>query len=97
MVVAQSSLADLGFAMEAEETARIVKTHKLPSAQAEKSTNVFTVMIMRGENLLGKGLNKPADAFVHVTDKESGERLLKTRTVLGAEDPRWYVNHQCQR
>jgi hypothetical protein len=88
MGAAQASLEDMVYAMEADETARIVKEHKLPGAQPEKSgTNIFTVTIMRGQCILGKGLSKAADGFVVVV--AGGERIFKTRTVLGAEDPRW--------
>jgi hypothetical protein len=89
MGAAQVCLDDLHFALEAEETARIVREHKLPNGPPEKNRNVFTVTIMRGEGILGKGSNKGADGFVTVTDKETGERLIKTRTVLGQEDPKW--------
>ena len=88
MGAAKACLDDLVFAMEAEETARIVKTHKRLSNGGDKSRLIFSVTVMRGENLLGKGL-KSADAFVIITDPETGERLLKSRTVLGVEDPRW--------
>ncbi|KAK8843517.1 hypothetical protein IAR55_007177 [Kwoniella newhampshirensis] len=90
MGAAQVSLEDLVFAMEAEETARIVKEHKLNGALPDKATrHVFTIIVLRGDSLLGRGLSKAADSFVTVVDKETGERLIKTRTVLGAEDPRW--------
>lgn len=82
MGAAQISLDDLVFAMEAEETARIVK----PATNA-KQRYVFSVTVMRGENLLGK--TKAADAFVTITNRMTNERHLKSRTVLGAEDPRW--------
>jgi len=86
MGAAQISLDDLVYAMEAEETARIVK----PATPA-RQRYVFSVTIMRGENLLGK--SKAADAFVCVNTLRGSERLLKSRTVLGAEDPRWSVIH----
>ncbi|ORY25540.1 hypothetical protein BCR39DRAFT_543937 [Naematelia encephala] len=92
MSAAQVCLEDLVYALEAEDTARIVKEHKLSSgisASDKPGRNVFTVTVMRGENMLGKGLGKPADAFVTVVDRETGERLVKSRTILGAEDPRW--------
>lgn len=82
MGAAQISLDDLVFAMEAEETARIVK----PASNA-KQRHVFSVTVMRGENLLGK--SKAADAFVVISNRMTNERHLKTRTILGAEDPRW--------
>lgn len=82
MGAAQISLDDLVYAMEAEETARIVK----PTTSA-KLRYVFSVTVMRGENLLGK--SKAADAFVCVADRTTNARLLKSRTVVGAEDPRW--------
>lgn len=82
MGAAQISLDDLVYAMEAEETARIVK----PTTSA-KPRYVFSVTVMRGENLLGK--SKAADAFVCVADRTTNARLLKSRTVVGAEDPRW--------
>jgi len=86
MSAAQACLEDLSLAMEADVTTRIVQTR---INGVEKLRHIFTVTVMRGENLLGKGLNKPADAFVIITDRETGDRLLKSRTVLGAEDPRW--------
>ncbi len=90
MGAAQEFIEDQYVAMEAEDTARIVKAHNVSSHQADRPVrNIFTLTIMRGQGLLGKSLSKPADAFVVVADKENGERLLKTRTVLGAEDPRW--------
>nr|XP_019009601.1 cytoplasmic protein [Kwoniella pini CBS 10737]OCF48382.1 cytoplasmic protein [Kwoniella pini CBS 10737] len=91
MSAAKQSLEDLMYAMEAEDTARIIKqansvNKSLPDKTAR---HVFTVTILRGENLVGKGGSKPADSFIVVTDREDGSRLIKTRTLLGAEDPRW--------
>ena len=90
MGAARACLEDLIYAMEAEDTARIIKSHKAPMHGGEKlqHRHVLSVKVIRGENLLGRG-SKPADGFAVITDKESGERLLKSRTVLGAEDPRW--------
>lgn len=82
MGAAQISLEDLIYAMEADETARIVK----PKATG-KARYVFSITVMRGQNLFGK--SKPADGFVVVGEVGGGERLLKTRTVLSSEDPRW--------
>lgn len=89
MGAAKVCLDDLVFALEAEETAQIIKAHKLPNGPPEKHRNVFTVSILRGEGILARGLTKGADGFVVVTDKDTGERLIKTRTVLGQEDPKW--------
>lgn len=92
MGAAQTCLEDMSFAMEAEDTARIIKAHHLSGAQPDKAIrHVFTVTILRGENLLGKGLIKAADGFVVVLDKQSGDRCIKTKTVLGTEDPKWCV------
>ena len=91
---AKDCLEDLIHAMEAEETARIVKTHKPPLNGGDKSRLIFNVTIMRGESMFGKNLNKPADTFVVITDRETGDRLLKSRTILGVEDPRWLVVHE---
>lgn len=88
MGAAQICLDDLVFALEAEDTARIVKQNKPPGVP-ERARHVFSVTIMRGEGILTKGLGKGADGFVVVTDTQTGERLIKTRTVLGQEDPRW--------
>ncbi|ADV25829.1 cytoplasmic protein [Cryptococcus gattii E566] len=90
MGAAKTCLEDMSFAMEAEDTARIIKAHHLSGAQPDKAIrHVFTVSILRGENLLGKGLVKAADGFVVVLDKQSGERCIKTKTVMGTEDPKW--------
>nr|XP_018258943.1 cytoplasmic protein [Kwoniella dejecticola CBS 10117]OBR81101.1 cytoplasmic protein [Kwoniella dejecticola CBS 10117] len=95
MSAAKQSLEDLMYAMEAEDTARIMKqaanVNKIGGSAGDKNSirHVFTVTILRGENLVGRGGSKPADGFIIVTDKENGERLIKTRTILGAEDPRW--------
>ncbi|ORX38986.1 hypothetical protein BD324DRAFT_618118 [Kockovaella imperatae] len=48
-----------------------------------------TVTLMRGSGMLAKGSTKAADAFVVFSDKETGDRLLKTQTILGNENPRW--------
>ena len=88
MGAAQICLDDLVFALEAEDTARIVKQNKPPGVP-ERSRHIFSVTIMRGEGILNKSLGKGADGFVTVTDAQTGERLIKTRTVLGQEDPRW--------
>jgi hypothetical protein len=90
MGAAQICLDDLVFALEAEDTARIVKQNKPPGVP-ERSRHIFSVTIMRGEGILNKNLGKGADGFVTVTDAQTGERLIKTRTVLGQEDPRWYA------
>ncbi|WVQ81673.1 hypothetical protein IAT38_003798 [Cryptococcus sp. DSM 104549] len=91
MGAAQTSLEDMSFAMEAEDCARIVKAHKLGAGAAPERgvRHVFTVTVLRGEGLLGRGLHKPADGFVTVVDKETGERCVKTKTILGVEDPKW--------
>ncbi|KIR25299.1 cytoplasmic protein [Cryptococcus deuterogattii 99/473] len=90
MGAAKTCLEDMSFAMEAEDTARIIKAHHLSGAQPDKAIrHLFAVTILRGENLLGKGLVKAADGFVVVLDKQSGERCIKTKTVLGTEDPKW--------
>ncbi|WRT68812.1 uncharacterized protein IL334_005792 [Kwoniella shivajii] len=93
MSAAKQSLEDLMYAMEAEDTARIVKAAKPGSASDKTTRHIFTVSILRGENLVGRG-SKPADGFVVVVDKETSERLIKTRTVLGAEDPKWEHNFE---
>lgn len=90
MGAAQECVSDLVFALEAEDTKRIVKQHRLPDTAPDRNRHVFSVTVMRGEGLLGKG-TRAADGFAVVTDKETGERLIKTETVLGVEDPNWWV------
>lgn len=90
MGAAKTCLEDMAFAMEAKDTARIIKAHHLSGAPPDKTIrHLFTVMILRGEDLLGKGLVKAADGFVVVLDKQSGERCIKTKTVLNTQDPKW--------
>jgi hypothetical protein len=47
----------------------------------------FSVTILGGENLHTKQ-GKSIEAFVVVAERDTGERLLKTRTVL-SDDARW--------
>ncbi|ODO07655.1 cytoplasmic protein [Cryptococcus wingfieldii CBS 7118] len=90
MGAAKTCLEDLTFALEAAHTARIVKSHHLDTPHTERNVNhVFTVTVVRGQGLLGRGLKGGADAFVVVLDKGTGERRIKTKTILGAEDPKW--------
>jgi hypothetical protein len=93
MGAAKACLEDLMIAMEADESARIVKEHNLKtnskSNQDKLANNLFTVTVSRGEDLLSKGLSKPADSFVTITDRSNGHRLFKSNTVLGQVDPSW--------
>ena len=94
MGAAKVCVEDLLYAMEAEDTAKIVKerTPRIGTVQDKNLRHTFTVTISRGQNLLGRAQHKGADAFVVVNDRELGERLIKTSTVLGAEDPKWCVD-----
>lgn len=85
---AQEYLEELGYQMEAEETERIIRQKGPGGANDRAARHVFAVTVLRGQNLL-TGSAKPADAFVTVVDKESSERLFKSRTVLETEDPKW--------
>lgn len=92
MAAARACLEDLAYAMEADETARIVKEHRLKTGltTADKPARyLFTITLSRGENLLAKGLQKPADAFVCVMDPGAGQRIHKSKTILGQLDPHW--------
>jgi len=94
MGAARACLEDLSIAMEADESARIVKEHTLKtnglSSPSGRSTqHVFTITASRGENLLSRNLSKAADAFVSVTDPALGHRLFKSNTALGRVDPTW--------
>lgn len=89
MGAAKDCVEDLMSSLHAEETARIIRQHSHRSANEKATRHAFTITVTRGENLLSRSQTKAADAFVVITDKESGERVLKSRTVLGAEDPKW--------
>lgn len=94
MSAAKCCLEDLGIAMEADETVRIVREHHLKttgSAEVLGKTGqqVFIVTLARGENLLGKNSGQGADTFVTVTDPSAENRLFKSHTVLGQADPTW--------
>lgn len=88
MSACATSLDDLMTAIGPEETTRLVRT-KTRGDVDQAIKYPFVVGITRGQNLLGKGQGKAADAFCVIADNQSGERLIKTRTVLGVEDPRW--------
>ncbi len=94
MYAAKSSTEDLMVAIGADETAQIVRQHKLQVNGAHKDADriaryIFSVNVVRGENLLNKNLGKPADAFVTLQDVTSSTRVLKTGTVIGRLDPTW--------
>ncbi|KAL1411961.1 hypothetical protein Q8F55_002954 [Vanrija albida] len=86
---ARALLEDLAFTLEADETSRIVKEKGLKGVNAPPVRHRFVITVIRGQNLLTKSSAKAADAFVCIVDKDSGERLFKSRTVLEAEDPKW--------
>lgn len=88
MGAANLCVDDLAHLMEADESARVVREHKLADAFPRPKQYRFSVTVLRGQNLLTKSA-KPADALVTVTDKATGERLFKSRTVLETEDPKW--------
>lgn len=94
MIAAKACVEDLSFAMEADETARIVKDHKLMvggygNAQETTARYIFAITITRGENLLSRGLHKAADAFVTVLDTTANARVHKSKTMIGQLDPAW--------
>jgi len=90
MSAARAALEDVGFFMEADECARVVRERKLQDAIEQPTSHRFSVTLLRGQNLLTLSRSaKPADALVHVTDTVTGERLFKSRTVLESEDPKW--------
>lgn len=74
--------------LEAEETSHTLSKHNL-NASNRLERQLFTVTVLRGQNLLTRASAKPADAFVAVKDCETGARVFKSRTVLETEDPRW--------
>jgi hypothetical protein len=91
---AKASTEDLMHAIGVDDTARVVREHKLRVGGVGKEPDrparyLFSVSISRGENLLSKNLSKPADAFITVQDVSAGTRVHKTGTVIGRMDPAW--------
>ncbi|GMK58894.1 hypothetical protein CspeluHIS016_0603360 [Cutaneotrichosporon spelunceum] len=80
MRTAGSFIDDLSYALEAEQTAQLLRASKT----AVLGKLVFSVRVVRGQGLLTRS-SKPANAFVSVFD--GPVRLFKSRTVLDAEDP----------
>lgn len=94
MGAAKQCLEDLMVAMEADETARVVKEHKLKTGGGNNAHDkpvryLFTITVSRGENLLGKGLSKAADSFVTVADHSASNRVFKSNTIMNRVDPSW--------
>ncbi|WOO80435.1 putative protein [Vanrija pseudolonga] len=89
MKASRSLLEDLAYTLEADETARIVKEKGLQGVSTQPARHCFVISVIRGQNLLTKSSTKAADAFVAVVDRDTGERLFKSRTVLETEDPKW--------
>lgn len=81
-----TGVEDLLVAVDYEDAARYIPA-KLRQGTTS-STQTFEITVGRGMILLGKGQNK-MDAFCVITDKATGQRLMKTRTVLSGEEPSW--------
>lgn len=96
MIAAKQCTEDLGYALDAAETSRIVKEHRLADKVALNggAKYEFHVVVGRGENLYGKSLTHPADAFVTVFESGSTTRLHKTKTVMSQIDPTWEEDFQ---
>lgn len=99
MIAAKQCTEDLGYALDAAETSRIVKEHRLkadnitPHAAGSHKYD-FHIVIGRGENLYGKNMAHPADAFVTVFESGSSTRIHKTKTVMSQIDPTWEEDFQ---
>lgn len=88
MGAAGEFIDDLSYALDADGSARVLREH-LSTANSPAPRQIFTVQVLRGQNILTRGSAKPADSFVAVYDLDTGERLFKSRTVLETEDPKW--------
>ncbi|KAJ9107899.1 hypothetical protein QFC19_002642 [Naganishia cerealis] len=94
LLAAKQCTEDLAFALDAEETSRIVKEHRLRTGAPMQRTGTdakydFHIVLGRGENLYAKNLATPADAFVSVFEAGNSTRLHKTSTVMSRIDPTW--------
>lgn len=94
LIAAKQCTEDLGYALDAEETSRIVKEHRLKTGTANQGKGAdakydFHIVVGRGENLYSKNLANPADAFVSVFELGNTTRLHKTGTVMSRIDPTW--------
>ncbi|KAJ9121626.1 hypothetical protein QFC22_002246 [Naganishia vaughanmartiniae] len=94
LIAAKQCTEDLGYALDAEETSRIVKEHRLKTGTANQGKGAdakydFHIVVGRGENLYSKNLATPADAFVSVFESGNTTRLHKTSTVMSRIDPIW--------
>jgi hypothetical protein len=91
MIAAKQCTEDLGYALDAAETSRIVKEHHLTNKvpHTGNAKYEFHIVIGRGENLYGKNLSNPADAFVTVFESGTPTRIHKTKTVMSQIDPTW--------
>lgn len=91
MIAAKQCTEDLGYALDAAETSRIVKEHHLTNKvpHTGNAKYEFHIVIGRGENLYGKNLSSPADAFVTVFESGTSTRIHKTKTVMSQIDPTW--------
>jgi hypothetical protein len=96
MIAAKQCTEDLGYALDAAETSRIVKEHRLADrvAHTGNAKYEFHIVVGRGENLYGKSLTHPADAFVTVFESGSTTRIHKTKTVMSQIDPTWEEDFQ---
>lgn len=89
MGAASEFIDDLSYALEADESARVLREHNFSGMNNVAPRQIFSVQVVRGQNILTRGSAKPADSFVTIVDHDTGERLFKSRTVLETEDPKW--------
>lgn len=99
MIAAKQCTEDLAYALDSAEISRIVKEHRsksgMTSPQAAGSAKyTFHIVIERGENLYGRNLSAPADAFVVVSESAAATRVHKTKTVMSQIDPTWEEDFQ---
>lgn len=87
VIAVQNEIPRLSSQMDAEECAAVLTNLQIEDSEDNRG-RTYTVTIQAASGLFKRN-GKPADGFVSVYDRSTGERILKTETVFGDANPRF--------
>lgn len=87
VVAVQDEIPRLSAQMDAEGCAAVLTNLQIEDGEDNRG-RTYTVTIQSATGLLKRN-GKPADGFISVYDRSTGERILKTETAFGDANPRF--------